>query len=89
MVPTDTSECERVFSLMNDLKTAERNRLGKNLRNLMKWNCMAKEMSCEQVPAMEILHEFRSLAGIRGRNAHRPHQPPQYIETRVKMEIDD
>ena len=73
---------------MNDIKTAERSRLGKNLKNLMTWYCMAKEMSCEQVPAMDILLEFRSLAGVRGRYAHRPHQPPQY-ETRVKMEIDD
>ena len=74
---------------MNDLKTAERNSLGKNLKNLMKWHFMAKEMSCEQVPVMEILHKICLLAGIRGRNAHRPHQPPQYTETQVKMEIDD
>ena len=40
IVPTDTSECERVFSLMNDLKTAERNLLGKNLKNPMKWHFM-------------------------------------------------
>ena len=76
MVPADTSERERVFSLMNDLKTAERNSLGNILENLMKWHFMAKEMPCEQVPVMEILHEFCLLAGIRGRNAHWPHQPP-------------
>lgn len=36
LVPTDTSECERVFSLMNDLKTSERNRLGQDtLKHLM------------------------------------------------------
>lgn len=88
IVPTDTSECERVFSLMNDLKTSERSSLGENLRSLMLWYQMAKDMPCTEVPVMEILHEFRSLAGIRGRNAHRGQQPPQY-DTRVKMEIDD
>ena len=28
LIPADTSECERIFSLMNDLKTAERNSMG-------------------------------------------------------------
>ena len=27
---------------------------------------------------MDILNEFRALAGIRGRNAHRGSNPPQY-----------
>ena len=58
----------------------------------MAWYFMAKEMSCEQVPMMEILHEFRSLAGIKGRYAHRGHPPTtgptQYAPTRVKIEID-
>ena len=40
------------------------------------------------LPVMDILNEFRALAGIRGRNAHRPTQPPQY-DHRVKMEIDE
>ena len=36
LLPTDTSECERIFSLMNDLKTELRSALGQtNLRNLM------------------------------------------------------
>ena len=29
------------------------------------------------VPVMDIMHEFKKLAGIRGRNAHRGTQPPQ------------
>ena len=38
LIPMDTSECERIFSLLNDMKTSERNSLGQvNLRNLMKW----------------------------------------------------
>ena len=49
------------------------------------WHIMSSdlgEMPGTEVPVMEILHEFRSLAGIRGRNAHRAQQPPQY-DTRV------
>ena len=47
LVPTDTSECERVFSLMNDLKTAERNSLKQaTLKHLMLWHSLAKDLSC-------------------------------------------
>ena len=28
ILPADTSECERVFSLMNDIKTSERSSMG-------------------------------------------------------------
>ena len=36
LIPLDTSECERIFSLMNNVKTADRSRLSQaNLRNLM------------------------------------------------------
>ena len=41
----------------------------------------------EQVPVLDILKEFRQLAGIRGRNAHRPSAPPQY-DFKVKVEIN-
>ena len=88
LIPTDTSECERIFSLMNNLKTAQRNRLGSNLNNLMMWYIAGKDLACSQVPVMDILAEFRALAGIKGRNAHRGHDPPQY-DHRVKMEIGD
>ena len=38
LIPVDTSECERVFSLMNDLKTSERNSLGQTtLKHIMLW----------------------------------------------------
>ena len=41
LIPADTSECERIFSLMNDLKTTERNSMGQqNLKNLMLWHIM-------------------------------------------------
>merc|ERR1712185_634718 len=69
LVPTDTSECERVFSLMNDLKTAERNSLKQaNLKHLMLWHSLAKDLSCEQLPVMAILKEFRELSGQHGRH---------------------
>ena len=79
IIPADTSECERIFSLMNDLKTAERSSLGQeNLRNLMKWHTSGKDLKCEEVPVMQILKEFRALGGVRGRNTHRPHPPATY-----------
>ena len=47
---------ERVFSLMNDLKTAERNRLGQtNLRNLIIWHAIAKKVSYVELPVVAIL----------------------------------
>ena len=86
LIPCDTSECERVFSLMNDLKTAERSRLGQtNLRNLMIWHAIAKKVSYVELPVVAILKEFRRLGGPRGRNAHRPTAPPKYNYT-VKVE---
>ena len=53
----------------------------------MVWHT-SKELSCEQVPVMDILYEFRALAGVRGRNAHRGQQPPKY-DLRAKVEISD
>ena len=50
LIPCDTSECERIFSLMNDIKTAERSSLEQqNLKNLMLWHFAGKGLSCEQV----------------------------------------
>ena len=48
---------------------------------------MAKQLTCEQVPVMVILKEFRALAGIRGRKAHRGTTPPKF-EFRVKAEVE-
>jgi hypothetical protein len=88
ILPTDTSECERVFSLMNDLKTELRSRLGQvNLRNLMVWHTAAKDLPFANVPVMEILEAFRNLSGIRGRHAHRGTAPPQY-DFRIKEELE-
>ena len=36
---------------------------------------------------LEILKEFRALAGIEGRNRHRGTAPPQY-DFKVKIEAD-
>ena len=55
LVPADTSECERIFSLMNNLKTADRSALGQaNLKNIMIWHTMAQDLSYEQVPVQEM-----------------------------------
>jgi hypothetical protein len=92
LIPADTSECERIFSLMNDLKTAERNSMGQqNLKNLMLWHIMGYKtdaegkkvkMPCCDVPVMAILKEFRSMAfengGTLGRKAHRAAPVPKY-----------
>ena len=41
---------------MNDLKTAERNRLGQtNLRNLIIWHAIAKKVSYVELPVVAIL----------------------------------
>ena len=88
LIPTDTSECERIFSLMNDLKTAQRSALAEKLSSLMVWHVAGRTMPCCDVPVLDILHEFRALAGIRGRNAHRGHQLPVY-DHKVKAEIED
>ena len=46
LVPTDTSECERIFKLMNDIKTAMRNRFGsEKLNNLMVWHTMGRRVT--------------------------------------------
>jgi len=92
LIPADTSECERIFSLMNDLKTTERNSMGQqNLKNLMLWHIMGYKtdtegkkvkMPCCDVPVMAILKEFRSMAfengGTLGRKAHRAAAVPKY-----------
>ena len=79
LIPCDTSECERVFSLMNDLKTAERNRLGQaNLTHLMIWHLCSKDRSCAELDVRPILDEFMRLAGTKGRKTHRGMNPPEY-----------
>ena len=75
----DTSECERIFSLMNNIKTVDRARMGqRTLKNLMLWHEMGKELEPEQVPVMAILKEFRTMAGPAGRKPHRPANPITY-----------
>ena len=79
IVPADTSESERIFSLMNDIKTAERARMGqRNLKNLMLWHRMAKDLKAQDVPVMAILKEFRAMAGEQGRRPHHAQNPITY-----------
>ena len=72
----------------HDLKTSERNSLGQvNLKHLMTWHVGGKDLKSEEVPVLDILKEFRALAGIKGRNKHKATAPPQY-DFKVKMEVD-
>ena len=72
---------------MNDLKTADRSRMKQaTLRHLMLWHSLAKQLSCEQLPVMAILKEFRELSGSHGRHTHRGQTPPKYEYT-VKVEV--
>ena len=58
---------------------AERSSLGNvNLSNLMVWHFLGKDLKCEQLPVMSILKEFRDMAGVKGRYAHKPSEPPVY-----------
>jgi len=76
LIPADTSECERIFSLMNNIKTSERSRLGVNLKHLMLWHRMAckqnedgtlsgKHIACCEVP----------VGGLRQRGLRQRYQP--------------
>ena len=101
LIPVDTSECERVFSLMNDIKTNVRSSMGQqNLTNLMLWHAHAvkpvadksgkgieyKHISCQEVPVMAILKEFREMASKTfGRRPHRPQPVPSYDYEKHRM----
>ena len=81
LIPLDTSEAERIFSLMNDIKTSERSRLGqRNLANLMFWHYHGRNMKAWEVPVQEILKEFHELVkgSKRGRQAHPAAAPIKY-----------
>ena len=88
LIPADTSECERIFSLMNDIKTADRESLDQSvLRNLMTWHIEGDEMPCKDVPVMTILKEWRSMAtGVRGRKPHRPAEKVIYEYQKNRVE---
>ena len=79
LIPADTSECERIFSLMNDIKTSERSTMGqRNLKNLMLWHRIAKELKPQDIPVMAIIKEWRSMAGDKGRRPHHAAAPITY-----------
>jgi hypothetical protein len=98
LVVCDTSECERIFSLMNDIKTAERSKMGtRTLRNLMLWHRMARKveedgtlskthLSCRDVPVMEIVKAYRELAGEAGRRPHRAFPVPLYEDEKGRTQ---
>jgi hypothetical protein len=91
LIPIDTSECERIFSLMNDVKSALRNSLGeRNLRNLMLWHYHGKKLSFAQLPIGEIIQEFMGLASEATLNAngrrgpHRGRTPLSATDAKLK-----
>jgi hypothetical protein len=52
LIPVDTSECERIFSLMNDIKTPERSSMGQqNLKEPDAVACARGEAGRRQVQA--------------------------------------
>ena len=72
LMPLDTSMCERMFSLMNNIKSSERSRMGqRNLRNLMAWHSHGKDVTHQQLPWITIMNEFKLLAGNAGRKTHK------------------
>ena len=71
LMPVDTSECERIFSLMNKIKTVGRSSLSQaNLRNLMLWHYHGKKFTLQNIPWLSILKEFKLLTPDRKRKNH-------------------
>ena len=78
VMPCDTSECERIFSLMNDLKTAERSSLNQtNLRNLMMWYKEARHASSrrQRCPFKRSSPNFGAWPESKAVRARHPHGP--------------
>eukprot|EP00966_Prymnesium_polylepis_P081891 1896776-Prymnesium_polylepis.2 len=62
LIPTDTSECERISSIMNDIKSAERGCLkGETLKHLMLWYSHGKDIPTAELPVVDILQEWLAI----------------------------
>ena len=62
LMPIDTSICERMFSLMNNIKSSERSALEQaTLCNLMLWHHLGRDVSLADLPWISILKEFHML----------------------------
>ena len=57
-----------------------------NLKNLMLWHEMGKELAPQELPVMAILKEFREMAGPKGRTAHCPAEPSTYEYEKNRMQ---
>ena len=70
-IAVDTSVCERGFSLMNNLKTAKRSRMGSKLLRILMTLCSLGAEWCDasKIPVDEIVEEWRSRSD-RGRYEH-------------------
>jgi hypothetical protein len=80
LIPSDTSECERIFSLMNDIKRAERGRMStETLSNLMLIHYLGKNIELKDLKIKEILAEWyainnESKSRAHGETAHGPNE---------------
>ena len=75
LIPIDTSECERLFSIMNDIKDASRSNLGSEvLRDLITWYYYGKDVPTAQIQALEIVKEWRLVLEEVGKSCTRPHR---------------
>ena len=71
LMPIDTSECERVFSLLKDIKTSLREALRNDTLNwLIHWHRASKGKKAAECPVPAILAQYRADAGPRGRYKH-------------------
>ena len=89
LIPLDTSECERLFSLMNDLKTAERSRLDtETLKNLMIWNYVLwqEDLSGAAARSPDLAGVVHSVQG--GWPPQRPNGSPREQRRRPSVEAD-
>ena len=47
-------------------------------RNIEEDGRLGSHLACRDLPVMEIVESFRRMAGVRGRNSHRPFPVPKY-----------
>eukprot|EP00732_Lithocolla_globosa_P000824 Lithocolla_globosa_v1_NODE_316_length_4526_cov_4.454403.p2 type:complete len:523 gc:universal NODE_316_length_4526_cov_4.454403:2787-4355(+) len=72
LLASDTSECERIFSLMNDLKSANRSNLGsEKLKYLMMWKRVFGQQEIRNFDPFEIVRMWHTISK-KTRNQTRP-----------------
>jgi len=67
LMPTDTSEAERIFSLMNNIKSKTRSTLGNDvLVSLMMWHYVWGSVERADFPYKAVLDQIRADASAEG-----------------------